>query len=325
VIGVGTRAIMDIFSFINTLHKSPELLSGISLFFFKCEYISSLFIGELISSIKKISVLPVSIIDLHVYSLEQLKPQLETSFLGLQKLYIVKNIDKLTSSYKKEWSLYLKLYSGPHTIYFFDTDAIAYNKSGLLIIEIPKTVSLNHYKQLGSVLFNAQESHFAYSASKIFDNRSFITLDDACILLNYQKILGKDVGVFLEEWIDKIIEPERSLFTLSSLLFARQSKDFFNYLSRFNQYPPEFWVSFWADQVWQAYIFITRAELMNLSEAKKGITKLPFSFLNKDWRKHTVSSLSQAHYALYEVDYRLKNGAGNYGLDLWYYTFFQNI
>ena len=48
---------------------------------------------------------------------------------------------------------------------------------------------------------------------------------------------------------------------------------------------------------------------------------MPFSFIQRDWRKISLDELRYAHQALYDFDYNFKNGASIYSLEAVYHTF----
>ena len=56
--------------------------------------------------------------------------------------------------------------------------------------------------------------------------------------------------------------------------------------------------------------------------AKKISYRLPFSFLNRDWRKFSLEELKGAHSFLYTLDYKLKNNCEPGYLDLFYMKLF---
>ena len=127
---------------------------------------------------------------------------------------------------------------------------------------------------------------------------------------------------FFSSWFDRIVEQKQSLFALSNYFFAKDSKNFYAaWRSVAADYPPEFWIAFWAEQLWQAMIFVTLAQTEDLSVAKKSVSRLPFAFMYKDWRKYSVADLTQAHALLYAIDYANKNGSVIDGLELWHAKF----
>ena len=60
------------------------------------------------------------------------------------------------------------------------------------------------------------------------------------------------------------------------------------------------------------------------AEAKKAQYKLPFSFINRDWHMYSLDELRNAHDCLTKIDFQLKNGASDIGLEYFYTQFFDN-
>jgi hypothetical protein len=127
----------------------------------------------------------------------------------------------------------------------------------------------------------------------------------------------------MEEWFNKIIAADVSLFTLSTYFFAKKSKQFFQLLAHIGpQYSEIFWVSYWSEAVWKAHYYIAFTKAKQFSEAKKISTRLPFNFIQRDWKLHSPESLKKAHQHLYEIDFSLKNGGSQGMLDLFYSRYF---
>jgi hypothetical protein len=118
--------------------------------------------------------------------------------------------------------------------------------------------------------------------------------------------------------------PELSLFTLSQYFFARDGMRFFKQWSILkDQYAAPFWISFWSEQLWRASSFIELSEQHNFAEAKRISFKLPFSFIQRDWKNVTVQELKRAHDVLYHCDCAIKNGGDPNVLELFYTDYLQ--
>jgi len=89
-------------------------------------------------------------------------------------------------------------------------------------------------------------------------------------------------------------------------------------------YLPPFWANFWADQIWRAYVFCDLMKQKKYAEAKKAQYKLPFSFVNRDWSSYSATELRNAHHFLSNLDFKLKNGASEIGLEYFYLQFFNS-
>lgn len=128
----------------------------------------------------------------------------------------------------------------------------------------------------------------------------------------------------LLEQIRGMLKSESSLFTLSQLFFAKQPEAFYRYLATIqSMYPEQFWISFWSEQLYRAFFYVTYMKKGNQSEAQKIGARLPFSFLQRDWRKHESAALASSHAFLYELDSALKNSRGELGFDRFYHNFFK--
>lgn len=258
-------------------------------------------------------------IDIQEASLANLKQSLEIAFLGTKQIYFIKNFNELEDKQKKEFYGYIVKYNGPHSAIFFDTKKIIESNKNIISIDLPENINLETYSKLFT-LFLPNITLNPNLSAKIFEKRN-ITLGFACQLIKYQAVLGKNIDTFFDIWLDKINPESKSLFDLSQGFF---SKDLNKFLILWNKqkedYPIEFWVSFFSEQIWQAYLFILRSKKLGIIEAKKKARFLPFLFMNKLWQNYTTEYLSQAHNNLYIFDYNLKNGLAE-NLDLWLYKF----
>jgi hypothetical protein len=190
-----------------------------------------------------------------------------------------------------------------------------------LLIEIPEKIDQTMYVQLFSFLYPgvAQDTAFL---KNLFGKQEQLSLDDAYRVMSYQMVVGRNGKEFFSSWYTKLIASEASLFTLSQYLLGRNTRLFLTqWKACKDEYPLEFWVAYWSDQIWQATHFVTTVREKGYEEARKDFYKLPFAFLNNDWRQHNPHALVDAHAGLYELDYRSKNGGGAYALELWYHRF----
>ena len=278
----------------------------------------------------------VTFLDVSSASLNEYQAQLEMSFLGMRKVYVLSQSSSLEGNSKKVWNEYLSQYKGPHCLLIFETketrakgtlkqtsesEKKSVTPSGHLTIELPHTITAQDYKEL--FLFFFPKSTFDLSfAQTLFRRQASFSLDDACRMMRYHLVVGRNGPVFFEQWFLKLVVPDTSLFSLSQALLGRSTAQFFRLwkLCR-DDYPIEFWIAYWSEQLWQASQFIHKTRALGLSEAKKGYYRLPFKFLDTDWRHYTLERLSHAHNQLYELDFSLKNGGDAYGLELWYHRF----
>ena len=66
-------------------------------------------------------------------------------------------------------------------------------------------------------------------------------------------------------------------------------------------------------------------EKNQMAQAKTVGARLPFSYLQRDWKKSTRAEIKQAHQSIYELDNASKNTIETQaGIDLFYTKFFLN-
>jgi hypothetical protein len=45
--------------------------------------------------------------------------------------------------------------------------------------------------------------------------------------------------------------------------------------------------------------------------------RLPFSFVQRDWKKYSLNQIATAHTSLLKIDFQLKNGATSIQVETW--------
>ena len=313
---------MNLDTFITSITQSPELLSGIFVYIFSSEVSCVSLQTELISYFKNKYCPEGSyiILDCETVSVESLVAYLTMPLFGAG-VYSIKNSRMLTGQAKKFYGTFLPEYKGPQYIFLHDHALDMLESAACLKIVLPDKITAELYALCAQVFYGLTDKLFV---QELFSKYTVLSCEQAFLLLKYQRILGAKASVLLPYWFDKLLEPHYSLFTLSSYLFAGQRTEFFTlWASVSGEYPQEFWVAFWSEQLWQALLFINKQQTCGLAEAKKLAVRLPFSFMQKDWRRYTCVYLTQAHTALYTLDTRIKNGAEFQSLfDIWFYKFF---
>lgn len=310
---------MILSEFLKRLNAGPDF-PGLAVIAFQAEAYPAAFFAQMIALLKSKTV--VASLDLEQQKLGEIKAQLETSFLGSRMIYWVKNSHDLDAAGKKAWDGYVKTYTGPHCIaYASEKVSSKLTSEHAILVELPEYVDATLYSTLYSAFYPLAPVDQSF-VIKIFSISPKVSLDKACQLMAYQPLLGARSEAFFKEWLSKLIAPEKSLFTLSQYLFAKQPKMFLEQWKAIkNDFPDEFWTVYWSEQIWQATLFVTRARSQGIAEAKKAAYRLPFSFINKDWQKYSHESLVQSHQFLTKLDYNLKNSAGTHGLELWFQKF----
>jgi hypothetical protein len=305
---------MNIIQFLESLNKKSVIEQYPNVGFFGQQYPLSFF-SRLLRLLRSagcdIRYLDVLTIDEHT-----LRAQLSMSFLGERCLYWLSDL----SSAKKEqsWLLaYAQSYKGPHALWFFSSKVF-----GSKTIEIPEVIDIQTFHILARELsYPIKENSVV---GQLFEMCPTLQFEDGLKLMQYATLMSKSHNnEFITNWLNKLMSPQASLFTLSSLFFAKKSRDFFALLSSLeDEYQPVFWFSFWSEQLFRARWFIHYVRAKQVVEAKAIAYKLPFTFIKKDWQLYTCEQLEQAHSAMYTLDYRFKNGGSPEQLELFYHSFF---
>ncbi len=255
----------------------------------------------------------VSAVD-HEY--DTIVAQLETSFLGQRQLYWFGNVSGLPDKKRAALIAYLQQYKGPNQVAFFIDESQTYTAEHAQIIVIPDYAD----KKTCITLLNLFElkllSSYKQFIDQLFALYRRVKLEAACLLLQYM-IRGAQGDLFFASWVPALVDADTSLFTLSQDLFAKDSVAFARQWHRVKDlFPDVFWTTFWSEQIWRAYQYRYLSSKKQFAQAKRIGYRLPFSFMQRDWRSWTCPQLRAAHAALYELDYRLKNSEGTIGLDL---------
>ncbi len=322
---------MQLHTALKKIQQSPEL-TGLFVVVLKGYDTPSSFLSSFYVQLKKHN--DFTFLDTATTSLNDCRAQLEMSFLGQRRCYVLGNLSTLDAASKKKWYEYLQSYQGPHTVLFFESQGKAPRGSKVpkpkkspwkdsdtqLVIEIAPFVDIPMYTELFAFFYTVPADKMFIRT--LFSQQQRLLLDDACRMMSYQTVVGRNCNQFFDQWYTKLVLSEVSLFTLSQYLLGRNTKLFLKqWKSCKDDFPPEFWIAYWSEQLWQAAQYISKAKAYGVAEAKVGQFRLPFTFLNSDWQRHTLASLSQAHDELYGLDFVLKNSGGAYALELWYHKF----
>ena len=303
---------------------APDFFTTQSILCFKgsAESYPLLFISLLCTRLKRMQELPILFIDVQDESFPSIQAQLETSFLGQKTIYWLKNCIELDEKKKKQLLPYLANYSGPNVIgIFLPLDIATPAQAQEVIIE--PLIDQKTFTEIAR-FFDAQ---LPVSSSqlmmRVYKHSQTIPLDTVCLLMHYAKVLGANTDYFISSWLEKIITPEKSLFTLSTYFFAKKAQLFLTEWKNISsQYSEQFWIAFWSEQLWRAHHYVDYSKTKQFALAKKIGYRLPFTFMSRDWQSYNPEELSKAHHYIYEIDSALKNGGNPVGLDLFYSKFF---
>lgn len=295
-------------------------LSSYQVILFQAKQYPLLFFTALQSQLKKQSAL--EIIDLEQEDSNQVFIRLETSFLGQSLIYWLKNSHLLEEKAKNRLRNYLDAYQGPHILvaFFSDEEKIIEKKNQLLVEvdSVDRDVSLALFKLYGIEKTARVDSFIA----KLFTRSIQISVDHLCVLAYYVSILGSALDDFAQSWLDALIEPHSSLFSLSQHFFAKNSSLFVKEWNTVHaHYPDIFWITFFSEQLWRAAQVVRLNEQKQFAQSKSVGFRLPFSFLQYEWKKYKYEELMRAHDCLYTLDFQIKNGSDLPCFDLFFASF----
>jgi hypothetical protein len=278
-----------------------------------------LFFHHLLKKIEQAHSCKVQRLHLQDVEASVVKSQLATSFLGEAQVYWCGNLSDLQPKQKDAWLAHLIGYNGPHKIVFFIEDD---KDSKNDLIDIPLSMDKGNYQLLQALIKPGIRGVKKSFSDKLFKKVDTLTLDSACLLLEYHSLVGANIDEFLNDILKKLVPSEKSLFLLSQYFFSKSTKDFISLWQDIrSSYSDIFWVSFWSEQLWRAYYVAKFYHSKKIVDAKKISFRLPFSFLQKDWRNVQLAELKRAHNYIYSLDHSIKNGASGKGLELFYAKF----
>lgn len=255
----------------------------------------------------------------------QIMSQLNMSFLGNELFYWLGNVDNLDARQKKQWFTFLSEYTGPHHLFCFTKDAQKLSAlEHVSLVHVTEELDKILYKKLVSRLYPDIDITGLF-IKDIFTKHPKIALEKACILMQYQKVLGRRTKDFTGAWLNKIIAPDTSLFQLSQFFFARKARRFLQlWYAIKGEYPMPFWTVFWSEQLWRVYYYISFQKRKNIVDAKKISYRLPFSLIQRDWRSLSLDTIRSSHERIVHIDFQLKNNGSDFLLDCFYFDFFKS-
>ena len=250
--------------------------------------------------------------------------RLQTSFLGQSMVYWLKNVNELDEKKKARFLDYLSNYGGPHTLLLFVQEGQPLSfKSKSVTVSIDAAVDKELFLSLLQLVGVGPSKRIEALMAKFFSRSVKLSVDQVCLLGRYLRMAGVATDDLIEQWLDNIIQPEHSLFALSQYFFAKNAPVFLKEWERISSdYADVFWIAFWSEQLWRASQVVASHEQKQIAQAKSIGFRLPFSFLQNDWKKYTYQELKQAHDFVYAMDYQIKNGGEMFCFDLFYASFF---
>lgn len=253
--------------------------------------------------------------------------QLQTSFLGMSLWYWIKGIDDIDLKYRTLLFDFLVDYQGPHRLIIFldEKNSIRLKKNARLVY-VPAKVDVSLLTGMMNFFQKKSSASLIKLVTQICNSADTIDIEQGCMIINYVHVIGRWDEAAAQSF-ERIIGSQQSLFSLSQHFFAKDSSAFYALWSRFeSQYPMTFWTIFWSEQLWRAHYACYFLKQSNASLAKAVGYRLPFTFMQRDWKKTSLHELKNAHAFMYELDVASKNNSEvQVGIDLFYSKFFLNI
>jgi hypothetical protein len=314
----------DIRTFFSTQTNANNLISyRIVHLLIKDEY-PIIFFSYLFSWLRRQTTVSLERIDLSCIDVSRAIALMQTTFLGNQHLYWLSGITQLEKKKAQELRDFIQSYNGPHILIVIDDQEYkSQSAHHVLSLTVPEECDMALYKLMNSVFMPElrQNSSLITTLWTYYDQ---LPLDTACMLMKYAQLVPTMDEKAIDEWINKVIAPDTSLFSLSTYLFAKNSTMFFKLWKKVEPlYSPAFWVIFWSEQFWRAHYMVRYLSAKQPVMAKKIAYKLPFSFIQRDWKKVTIDELGKAHAYLYTIDWHVKNNGNSLILELFYSQFLQ--
>jgi hypothetical protein len=317
---------MHLKDFLEKVHADPAFMASVPVIYFCVpdnEQMPILFWSRLLQKLKS-SGLMLESLDLSTKNADACIGLLQTSFLGSSLLYWLHGLEQVDKKYKTTLLSFLARYAGPHRIVLFAsaTDCPAADTQSIRV-ELPAQITSALLLTLISFFTSKKSAAVQKFTQAITANYEKISLDQACMIIAYLQVMGKSDAT--ADIFAQILASEKSLFTLSQYLFAKDAQHFYALLPNFSaDYSLAFWTTFWSEHLWRAYHARSFMQKNQVQQARSIGTRLPFTFLQKDWKKSTLAELKNAHQFIYDLDVTFKNGdETETGLELFYSKFLQ--
>lgn len=298
-----------------TFLKNPQTEQGVVCFSHKTY--PALFFSHFQRAVREQRT--VQTVDTVGLSFSEIQTQSSMSFLGTHHTLWLGNLNELDAKKQQQLLHYCATYVGPHTLWFFYAGEFPNNK--WTYVQLPQTITLAEYQTLCE-LWYAQLARSVGNLKQLFVQDA-IDLEFAIMLMQYHLVVGKQVDMFIEQWAVKLNPPEQSLFTLTTHFFGKQATPFFRLWKTIEpEYPAVFWSTFWSEQLFRAACVVEAMKANNIAQAKKLAYRLPFSFMQKDYKRVTLHELQLAHQFMYDYDVHIKNNGTPEFLDVMFGSFF---
>jgi hypothetical protein len=299
-------------------HRQKEKSFSSKIIYFIVDEYPVLFCAQLIKRLKETGY-PLKVISLDQIDFSSFQASLSTTFLGSVETFWLGDIYSLEAQKRKKILTYLSTYNGPHTVLCSVKEKDLPKDSKEVSVELHEQLQKSDIEMIFNYFWDSSSDKFLATMGT---NYKSMSLDNIMLLGSYTVLLGGNTNEFMMSWFERIILPEESLFSLSQFFFARKKDHFFRaWLTVKDDYAAPFWTTFWSEQLWRAYHVINLRNQEQFTQANQISFRLPFSFLQRDWKSVSLNELQKAHDLLYTVDSHVKNGGSMIGLEAFFNKF----
>lgn len=307
---------MKLKTYLQTLIKQE--LQKTPVVFFTAHQYPVLFCSEFLHHLKSVSPQTVTTFSMQTFDWQQFESMLRTSFLGQLQTIWLGDLSLLSAVQRKKVIQFLSEYNGPHKVMCFASQKELLAGTSAFI-DLDEPLQKADLDTVFQYFYGTDAESFI---KMVKQNYKTMSLDRVLLLAHYSSVLGGKTERFMQQWYEKIILPEESLFTLTQAFFARKRDLFFrSWIGLQDAYAGPFWTTFWSEQLWRAYHVVNFMKSNQLTQAKQMSYRLPFSFMQRDWKTVNVQELQRAHHFLYTVDRAVKLGGSLLGLETFYHKF----
>lgn len=202
----------------------------------------------------------------------------------------------------------------------FDANPGVLEGLGALCVKIPEALDYE--------LFSACAYFFELPATcdcrGLYNLRPNLSLDDSLIFIEHGACVSRKGWDFFAEYSENLLASTVQMRDLSEFFWTKDATKFFSAWSKIAQeYPEQFWISYWSNQFFLAYFFIERASSgVKVTPVGQEHALSPNFTWKQGWKRYTKQQCAALHNRLYEVDCELKNGSDEMALQFFFSTHF---
>lgn len=284
-------------------------LSLSNCFILKAKFVSHSFAQLVVDYISINKELPIKVFDCLDGDLGELQHMTSMSFLGSYSLFYLKNADELSDKKRSQLISFLSSYNGQHVLVL--SVSLDFPFISQQTFELNDFLNLDQLRELVCLFERDSSVQMRKIAFYLALSRQFqFTPDIFARLWSYAGLVGARVEQFSVTILPYLVTQDYTLFELSTAFFARDVKKFMKVFELLNaEFQAPFWVSYFSEQIFRAFWYVYFKKNNKLVDAQKIAYRLPYSFVQKDWKTHDYKLLAELHEKLYQFDTDFKHGS----------------